>query len=114
MCQNQLAGSLTVTIEISQSQQHEINISDVQSMLASRENTGDRSIAQFLDLLTSQAAVASTNYVSLGLGKLFQRRGELMDRNAVIELRCGLNKGIQPIEKDGKPYLALVVDGKEF
>lgn len=98
-------------IEINQSQQHQIDISNVNGMLATRENTSDRSAAQFLDLLTSQAAVSSKEYVSLGLGKLFQLNGELMDRNAVIQLRCGLNKGIQPVEKDGKPSLALVVDG---
>jgi hypothetical protein len=111
-CKNQLVGA-SVSIEICQSEQHEINISDVKSMLASRESTGDRSVAQFLDLLTSQWAVTGLTHCALGLGKLFHRQGEPMPNSFTMELKSGLNKGIQPIEKDGKINFCLVVDAKK-
>jgi hypothetical protein len=110
-CRNQL-GNCSVSVEITPSQQHEIDISDMKSMLDNRDNPGDRSTAQFLDLLTSQYAISSLSYVSLGMGKLFQRRGEVM-QNRTMELKSGVSKGIQLIEKNGKTSVALFVDAKK-
>uniref|UniRef100_A0AC34FE29 Uncharacterized protein n=1 Tax=Panagrolaimus sp. ES5 TaxID=591445 RepID=A0AC34FE29_9BILA len=110
-CKNQLV-DCSVSVEINPSQQHEIDISDINSMMDTRENPADRSIAQFLDLLTSQFAVSSLSYVSLGLGKLFQRRGTVM-QNRTMELKAGLSKGVQLTEKDGKKCVALIVDAKK-
>ena len=80
-------------------------------MLCSREMPGDRSIAQFIEILTTHYAVAELTHVGLGFGSLYQRKGEVMS-NSIMELKNGMSKGVQPIEVNGKTVLALIVDGK--
>ncbi|TKR82408.1 hypothetical protein L596_016139 [Steinernema carpocapsae] len=73
----------------------------------------DRSFRTFLEMLTSVNAVRSGSHTQLGVGNFFDNDPSMIvDIGDAKCLRPGLSKGVRVVEKDDRPYPALVVDAK--
>uniref|UniRef100_A0A1I8A3L1 Piwi domain-containing protein n=1 Tax=Steinernema glaseri TaxID=37863 RepID=A0A1I8A3L1_9BILA len=80
---------------------------------AEEESSRDRSFRTFLEMLTSVHAINTGSHTALGVGNFFDNDPKLTrDIGDGKYLRPGLSKGVRVVEKDGRPYPALVLDAK--
>ncbi|KAK0407260.1 hypothetical protein QR680_019107 [Steinernema hermaphroditum] len=85
----------------------------VEVLDAEDESSRDRSFRTFLEMLTSVQAVNSGSHTALGVGNFFDNDPKMtQDIGDGKYLRPGLSKGVRVVEKDGRPYPALVLDAK--
>uniref|UniRef100_A0A914CYM2 Uncharacterized protein n=1 Tax=Acrobeloides nanus TaxID=290746 RepID=A0A914CYM2_9BILA len=103
-----------VEIFLQESESFELDLTDFMPSLAiDVDKQANRDLRTFLELLTSQHAVNSQEYASVGVGKLFENNPEkfIPSANGIV-IRTGIAKGVRIIENNRNPCPALVVDGK--
>lgn len=115
-----------VRVEINPSKQSQFDLSDIKKALMPDQagTQADRSIRNFLEMLTTQPSVNrlvdprrqnptlifSGEYDIVAAGKIFEAKRKTKFGDGMVT-RAGLAKGVRIIQNDGNPTPALVADG---
>uniref|UniRef100_A0A9J2PLL4 Piwi domain-containing protein n=1 Tax=Ascaris lumbricoides TaxID=6252 RepID=A0A9J2PLL4_ASCLU len=116
-----LGGNVRVRISINECVEyaHTFRLSDFTSSVTNDLNAQDRSLRQFLELLTTQSAHEAGTHYSFGSGRLFLKDGRQVgmpekDLGDGRRLVSGVDKGVRFIGGEGASIVpALVLDSKK-